>query len=306
VITLPAPGEHGDDVTRVAAALGVAPDAFLDLAVNLNPAALGVAVPLVAKHAEAVRHYPDAHDATVALAATLRCDPDHLVLTNGAAEAIALVAARHPVGAVDEPEFALYRRHLTRVAADGLRWRSNPNNPTGALAAPGTTADVWDESFFALATGRWQHSTAARYVIASLTKTFACPGLRMGYVLCTDPSDADALRALQPRWSVDSLVCAVLPELLARADIATWSTLVAEWRDELEALLASHGLEARPASRACFVLLEHAPGLRAHLAERLVLVRDTASFGITDGTRIAVPNPAGLDRLAAALKGYER
>lgn len=302
MITLPAPGEHGDDAPRVAAALGVPVDALLDLSVNLNPAAPPIA-PLVAAHAAVVRHYPDWRPATGALAATLRCDPDCLVLTNGAAEAIALVAAEHPVGRVDEPEFALYRRHLACLAPDGLHWRSNPNNPTGALAPSGATADVWDESFLALATGRWEHR-AGRYVIASLTKTFACPGLRMGYVLCAQPRDAAALRARQPRWSVDALVCTLLPELLAGADVAAWSARIAEWRAALESLLAQHGIAARPGSRACFVLVEHAPGLRAHLAERLVLVRDASSFGFAGGVRIAVPDAAGLVRLGNALEGY--
>lgn len=306
MITLPAPGEHGDDLGRVAAALGVAPDAFLDLSVSLNPAAVGLVAPLVGAHAEAVRRYPDASRATNALADALGCDAERLVLTHGAAEAIALVATRHPVGRVDEPEFALYRRHLARVAPDGLRWRSNPNNPTGALADPDATADVWDESFLALATGQWQHPHAAtaRYVVASLTKTFACPGLRMGYVLCADVADADALRAAQPRWSVDSIVCAVLPELVAVADLGSWSTAVASWRAQLESLLAARGLVVRPGSHACYVLVEHAPGLRAHLASRLVLVRDAASFGFADGVRIAVPDADGLARLADALDEY--
>jgi hypothetical protein len=34
-----------------------------------------------------------------------------------------------------------------------------------------------------------------------------------------------------------------------------------------------------------------------------VLVRDTASFGIPGGVRIAIPDERGLERLACALRG---
>jgi hypothetical protein len=44
--------------------------------------------------------------------------------------------------------------------------------------------------------------------------------------------------------------------------------------------------------------------LRMHLARRCVLVRDTGSFGIRGGVRVAVPGPADFDRLSSALEGY--
>ena len=62
------------------------------------------------------------------------CRPARLLLTNGGAEAIALVAAELGPGWVDEPDFSLYRRHLPAIDPDGPRWRSNPHNPTGRLA----------------------------------------------------------------------------------------------------------------------------------------------------------------------------
>ena len=77
------------------------------------------------------------------------------MLTNGGAEAIALVAAELGAGEVVDPEFSLYRRHLPTVAAGAGRWRSNPSNPLGALAAADDVAAVWDEAFWPLATGTW-------------------------------------------------------------------------------------------------------------------------------------------------------
>jgi histidinol-phosphate/aromatic aminotransferase/cobyric acid decarboxylase-like protein len=91
---------------------------------------------------------------------------------------------------------------------------------------------------------------------------------------------------------------------LAAADLPAWAAAVREQRSRLVALLEQHNLAAEP-SEANFVLVPHAPGLRAHCAHGAVLLRDTASFGIHDGVRIAVPDEAGLERLALAMEGYD-
>jgi histidinol-phosphate/aromatic aminotransferase/cobyric acid decarboxylase-like protein len=298
----PLPGEHGGDGARLAAALGVETEAVLDLSVSLNPCAPDVAA-LVARHAGAVRRYPDARRATDALAAAIGADPDRVLLTNGGAEAIALVASDQPAGHVDEPEFSLYARHLARVGDAGPRWRSNPHNPSGRLAGPDEEADVWDEAFYPLATGRWTRGDADVTVVGSLTKLFACPGLRVGYVVARDGQHAVRLGDRQPRWAVNALVCALLPELLTMADLDAWARAVAAFREQLVAVLIGAGLAPTP-SDANFVLVRDARGLREHLARAGVLVRDTASFGIPGGVRVAVPDPAGLERLGHALGGF--
>ncbi len=79
-----------------------------------------------------------------------------------------------------------------------------------------------------------------------------------------------------------------------------WSTAIAGRRADLVALLAAHGLAAAPGA-APYVWVPDAPGLRDRLARHLVLVRSGASFGFPDAVRIAVPDDAGRERLAAAL-----
>jgi histidinol-phosphate/aromatic aminotransferase/cobyric acid decarboxylase-like protein len=306
VPVIPTPGPHGGDGTRLAAALGIAPEDVLDLSMSLNPGAPDVAA-LVASHAAAVRRYPDPTAAVVALAGALDVDPDRVVLTNGGAEAIALVATAIRVGRVDEPEFSLYRRHLERCAPDAPRWRSNPHNPTGRLAGPDEQAAVWDEAFYPLATGAWTRGDSNRgaIVVGSLTKVFACPGLRVGYVLAPDEVFARDVARRRPEWSVNSLACAVVPALLDDAPVAVWARGIRGLREQLTRLLRVHGLEPSP-SDANYVLVRDAPGLRDHLARRAVLVRDTASFGWPGGVRIAVPDDGGLELLARALDGWER
>lgn len=291
---LPAAGEHGGDAAAVARALHLDLRSMLDLSVNLNPVAPDVR-PVLARHLDAATTYPDPSDATAALAARLGVEPERVLLTNGGAEAIALVASHLGTVAVDEPEFSLWRRHAPIRAGAPLA-RSNPNNPTGLLAAPDDAAAVWDEAFFPLATGRWTRGDDA-VVVGSLTKVLACPGLRVGYVLA-DAGLVDALRRRQPAWSVNGLVCDALPELLDHVDLPAWTAAIAALRRELVDLLARHDLRARP-SDAPWVLVD-AP-LRERLAPRGVVVRDCTSFGMPGVTRIAVPDERGLHRLEEAL-----
>jgi histidinol-phosphate/aromatic aminotransferase/cobyric acid decarboxylase-like protein len=222
-----------------------------------------------------------------------------LLLTNGGAEAIHLVKAEIG-GRVVEPEFSLHPRH------GGPLWRSNPHNPNGRLAPPGEHAQVWDEAFFALATGQWTRGDADAVVVGSLTKLFGCPGLRIGYVLVPAAAAGmiDRCRRRQPEWAVNGMAVSALPDLLATADLAAWSAGVRSLRNQLVDVLRAHGLEPEP-SDANWVLV---PGreLRARLAPHGIVVRDCTSFGMPEMVRVAVPTPEGLERLHRVLTVIER
>jgi histidinol-phosphate/aromatic aminotransferase/cobyric acid decarboxylase-like protein len=288
--------------------LGVEVSSLLDLAVSMNPFAPSVAV-VAGSHLDALARYPAERDvsmATKSLAEAMGVGPSRLLLTNGGSEAIALVAAEVGRGWVDEPDFSLYRRHLTHLDPAAARFRSDPHNPTGELAGPGDRADVWDEAFYPLATGRWTRGDTDQggsLVVGSLTKLFACPGLRLGYVLAPagNVNIVRRLQARQPRWSVNALALAVLPALLDKADLPGWAASISGVRRELSDLLGAYGLRPRP-SAANFILVDGARGLRDGLASRGVLVRDCTSFGLPDSVRIAVPRPAELIRLSTALE----
>lgn len=299
-MTLPPPGAHGGNVARIAAALGRPVDELLDLSASLNPLAPDT-LPVLHRALDEARRYPDDATATAALAEAMEVDRRRLVLTNGGAEAIALVAQDRPVGWADELEFSLYRRHLRTLDPAGPRWRSDPHNPTGALADDHDVADVRDEAFYLLATGRWTRGDEGVTVLGSLTKAWAIPGVRIGYVLAADDEEAERVRALRPRWSVNALACAALPELLDLADPLRWQVGIAGLRAELVWLLSEHDLHADP-SDACYVWVPRARGLRDALLAHGVVVRSGASFGHPDAVRIAVPGPDGLDRLATALE----
>lgn len=295
---LPPPGSHGGDAAAMAGAMGLNIDQMLDLSQSLNPVAPDP-VPVLGRHLESLRRYPDPTPATAALARAMGVDERHVLLTNGGSEAIALVSEEIG-GRVAEPEFSLHPRHGSPW------WRSNPHNPSGRLAAPDHHADVWDEAFYPLATGQWTRGGDDAIVVGSLTKLLGCPGLRIGYVLVSDSGVAvlDRCRRRQPLWAVNGLAVSALPELLAPVDLPAWSARVGTLRGDLEAVLRRHGLEPRP-SDASWVLVE-SPGLRARLAPYGIVVRDCTSFGLPRMARIAVPTSQGLDRLDEALSSTER
>lgn len=301
---IPPPGGHGGDGPALAAVLGLEPSAVLDLSLSLNPLAPDVAA-LAVTELDRLRHYPDTTRATAALAEAMGVEPAQVLLTAGGSQAIALLAAEWRRGWVVEPEFSLYRRHLAVVEPGAPRWRSNPNNPSGMLAAADQSAAVWDEAFYPLASGTWTRGDDASVVVGSLTKVFACPGLRLGYLLSDDGDLLERLRRRQARWSVGSLAAALVPRLLAAADLVRWRDGIAALRADLAGLLTAAGLKPRP-SDACWLLVDGAEGLRERLAPEAVLVRDATSFGLPGTARVAVPNEAGLERLAAALAATAR
>lgn len=303
---VPPAGAHGGDVAAVAAALGCEPTEILDLSASFNPDAPDLSG-LAKGQLDSLERYPDATAATEAMAAALGTTPDSVLLTNGGAEAIALVAGDLGRAAVARPaEFSLYARHLAQVvdpAEDPAapRIRSNPNNPTGRLAAAGDTAAVWDEAFYPLAAGVWSRGdvAAGRAAVAlgSLTKVFACPGLRVGYVHA-DPAVIARLTERQPRWALNGLATALVPDLLALADLPAWAAANARRRTALAAAIP--GVEPSDANFVLVRVEDGAAAARARLARHGVLVRDCTSFGLPGHVRIAVPDEAGLARLVSA------
>ncbi len=298
-------GHHGGDGRRVVARLGLDPSQVLDLSASLNPFAPAVS-DLLVRHTQLVSHYPDAHHCTALIAAEIGVDADRIILTNGGSEAIALTAGLLRSGSISDPEFSLYRRHLNSVSdvspsepADD-RWRSNPNNPTGELARPMETALVWDEAFYPLATGLWTRSDEASWRLGSLTKLWACPGLRLGYVIAPTVDQANLVRQNQPRWAVNGMALGLIPDLLARTDLPGWAdkigTLRSRFVDELQAL----GLDVTP-SAANWVLVSETSNLKERLAPLGIVIRDCASFGLSDTYRIALPTAKNLDRVLAAI-----
>ncbi len=293
------PGPHGGDARRVAHQLGLDPADLIDLSASLNPFAPDPSE-IISRHLSALHDYPDATAATEVLADATGVSRERLVLTNGGAEAIALVAAHLGKGSVVEPDFSLYRRHLATVDQHAGRWRSNPASPLGTLAAPGERAAVWDEAFYPLATGAWTRGDDTSWRLGSLTKLWSCPGLRLGYVIAPDIQSAEVIRALQPRWSVNGLALAAMCDFLAVTDPPGWAMSIASLRAKFTGELERLDLHVTPSS-ANWVLVHDAVHLRMPLAKAGIVIRDCRSFGMPTTVRIALPKPHQVERVLASI-----
>jgi len=264
-----------------------------------------------------VARYPDERPATAALAARHDREPDEIVPTNGAAEALWLLPAalrpRHAVcvhPAFTEAEAALHAHGVrtTRVQRDPERNFAldptavpadadlvvvgNPASPSGtldpaaallALRRPGRVVAV-DEAFMDLVVG--EPATLVRerlddvVVVRSLTKALAVPGLRVGYAVAA-PALAARLRAVRPPWSCNALALAALEAAAHRPDaIAAIAERAAAERADLAGRLATlAGVRVWPgAANFCLVEVADGPAVVAALRARDIAVRPAASF----------------------------
>lgn len=319
---------------------GNAPDGMLDFSVSLNPLgppdALGLA--LSAHAADALTRYPEPESATLrtALAERHGVSPDEILVTNGACEAIELLMAslspRRVV--VLSPAFTEYEdaarawgHEVVTVAAreeDDFHWRldelnaalglgpddlivlGNPANPTGVLSqVPRLRAmQVVDETFLDfVATAVSAVGRPRTLVIRSFTKLFACPGLRLGYVV----GDVAVLRARQPAWSVSRLAQVAGLAMLGDTKYQDFTRrFTAECREDLAAgLRGIPGVRVFPGT-ANFLLLrvDGAGEIARRLGERGIVVRLCDSFsGLPADAflRVAVRKRSENQRLVEAL-----
>ena len=280
---------------------------------------------LLAGAADHVDRYPSADAAPLreALARHHGIPADCILAGNGASDLIYLVAALHRGrrGRVVTPAFTEYEDACDAygialgATAPELTFVGNPGSPDGRLhpkmeilALPGIR--IVDEAFIDFAGGRESLIDAATadpglIVLRSLTKFYALPGLRIGFLVAV-PETLRALKLLQPPWSVNQL--AQLAGIAAIQDAAYAERTLRELppaREELRSGLSRLGLDPSP-SETNYVLcrVRDAAALGTSLLARGIVVRNCDSFtGLEPNrfVRIAVRAPAENRRLLAAL-----
>jgi threonine-phosphate decarboxylase len=291
---------------------------------------------------DAVTHYPEAGAVTLqhVAADAYGVDKGALLVTNGATEAIYLIAQafRGQRATIVGPTFAEYEdacrlqeMEVRRVSWEelmaggepgGLVFVCNPNNPTGrALAVEELLglADRWpsalvvvDESYieFTGATaGILGYRRPNVLVLRSLTKSCRIPGLRVGFVIGSEPLVQRLSRTKMP-WSVNRLAIeAGLYIFRHREDfvvpVGSLLAATAEWRKELAA-----GTGWRVADTDTHYFLMETPSaftaapLKLHLVSRYgLLIRDAANFkGLSPHHfRVACQSPEQNQLLTEAL-----
>lgn len=226
------------------------------------------------------------------------------------------------------PGFALSLSRLLKTLTQGcdMLVLSNPNSPTGSLIGRAQLEElagqcrllqtrlIVDEAFV-----DWQEEASLKdlaahsahvVVLRSLTKFFALPGLRVGYVI-SHPRTVQQLRARMEPWSVNSVAQAVALECLRDEQFIKQSRdVMAHERAWLFAKLSAlEGVHVFP-SHANFFLVRvqrtrlDALALASALAEEHILIRSCENFAGLGKQffRIAVRKRAENRRLLRALR----
>ncbi len=183
------------------------------------------------------KNYPEPEPPSVELklAGLYGIDAENIIVTNGATEAIYLLAHVFSGGqsTIVSPTFREYQdacrvfNHIVRFVTsldaieqgDDMVWLCNPNNPTGMAYDKGKLLAIVDhhpdtlfvvDQAYALFSVKEVFSIADVMlrknvvVLHSLTKQFVVPGLRIGYAV--GPADIlNRLRSLRMPWSVNSI-----------------------------------------------------------------------------------------------------
>jgi threonine-phosphate decarboxylase len=301
----------------------------LDFSASVNPLGPPDAVRAVLARAEELAlRYPsvDADELCAALAKHHGVPEACVLAGNGSAELIWLVAqslrgervwlARPCFGEYEAACAALGVELVDDPARASASFAASPTSPQGALVDPAALlalpgVRVIDEAFMGFTDERTSLVARAAQdpaviVLRSLTKLYALPGLRIGY-LVAHPDWVDLLRGYQPPWSVNALAQAAGVAALADpAYLERTRAHVAALRAELATGLAALGLASEP-SHANYLLcrVPSARALCAGLLRRGIAARDCTSFGGLEPDRFVrfAVRPAGENaRLLGALR----
>lgn len=267
-----------------------------------------------------ISNYPEPEAWTLerALARRLGLDEACVLVTSGATEAIYLMAQAyaHLPYHIDQPTFSEYedacRMFGLHEGRGGLGWICNPRNPDGHVYTEDEltrlAADhellVIDQAYERYTRKAVCHVPTA-VTLHSLTKDYAVPGLRIGYVTAPAPVVERLRRYMRP-WSVNALAIEAAlfllehDELLMRPDLDEAQRL----NRRLNGL---RGITALPTDTNFMLCrLEHhtAAEVKDHLARRHgMLIRDASNFRGLDEHyfRVAAQLPEENDLLVDVL-----
>lgn len=233
-----------------------------------------------------------------------------------------------PTACREEDDFEVTGKVAAGIFAGrpDLVFLANPTSPAGRLVSPEVMDMVFhqarkskalvvvDEAFLDFTPSRTLTSevrlNSSLIVLKSLTKFYALPGLRLGYLTGPRSLVKKLLAGFEP-WSVNALAQLAGFYCLDQEDYAVRTRkLVDRERKRLAGRLCETGLGRVIPSQANYLLVKiDRPGftvnrLASELKHRGILVRDCASFqGLLKGyIRVAVKNRTANNRLVQAVK----
>lgn len=199
---------------------------------------------------------------------------------------------------------------------------TNPNNPNGGVISNEDIVTVKkackkekavlviDECFKELVTPGnedRQESYEDAIYLRAFTKSFAIPGIRLGYVICKEPEYIIKIQNQLSEWNVSVIANAAGLSALEEDDFLEASRkLILEERDYLKKELEKLAIKVYP-SKANFLLIETDRDLKEELLKKKILIRDCSDYeGLQKNFyRIAVKTREENNILINAIKGNE-
>lgn len=298
------------------------------------------------RHIDLIRSYPEPSPRSLEemIAEQDGISPDEVLVTSGATDAIYLIAQAFrfsswlseeptttPSFKVQHPTFSEYEdacRLLGYEEAEdaSLCWLCNPNNPTGEVEDFSFIQELATKHPFLVLDQSYENYTLAPMLspqeavqmgnvlqLHSMTKLYAIPGIRLGYVIASSPLIA-ALRQQARPWAVNALAIEAGKWLLGHAqqvipDLSSYLAETQRLRQHLDALDGITTFDTATNFFLCTIHPEGAAALKSYLARQHgILIRDASNFrGLTPHHfRIATQSPYENDALVDAITQYLR
>ncbi|WP_031499429.1 pyridoxal phosphate-dependent aminotransferase [Bryobacter aggregatus] len=299
---------HGGNIFAVAETNGIAWQQVLDFSASINPLGPSPAArEAILCALDRMVHYPErtSHPLRERLAAEWGVAAQNIIVGNGATELLFDWCRHYPDGSIAAPAFSEFHRAWPKAnyfdLTDRDTWPATgpvvitrPANPTGYIAALESVqhyasgrrdAVLVDESFldFTSAASVANLAIPNLFVLRSLTKFWALPGLRIGALV----GNLDAIAAQRPPWPVNALAeAAALASLADREHAQKTRAFVEREREWLRGQLQGLPSEANYLT----ISTPRAGELVAYAAARNVLIRDCGNWPGWDfeGVRVAV------------------
>lgn len=299
----------------------------------------------LATRLDAIGNYPEPEPRALEalIAEKLEISADMVMVTNGANEAIYLIAQlyRHWASVIPQPTYNEYadacrmfghtisydrNDELNILPEDRIYWLCNPDNPTGNVLLKSLITHiirkhprylyVIDQSYadYTLQPMLEMKEMLDCYnvmILQSLSKKYCVPGLRLGY-LTASPIIIDRLRDIRQPWTVNALAIEAGKWLIENdpkvlPDLKEYLDEAQRVKQELSEIEGLMVMDTQTHYMLANIDWATSLELKNWLIEKHgILIRDASNFHSLDDHcfRVAAQTPEENDALINAIKAY--
>ena len=299
----------------------------------------------LATRLDAIGNYPEPEPRALEalIAEKLEISADMVMVTNGANEAIYLIAQlyRHWASVIPQPTYNEYadacrmfghtisydrNDELNILPEDRIYWLCNPDNPTGNVLLKSLITHiirkhprylyVIDQSYadYTLQPMLEMKEMLDCYnvmILQSLSKKYCVPGLRLGY-LTASPIIIDRLRDIRQPWTVNALAIEAGKWLIENdpkmlPDLKEYLDEAQRVKQELSEIEGLMVMDTQTHYMLANIDWATSLELKNWLIEKYgILIRDASNFHSLDDHcfRVAAQTPEENDALISAIKAY--